>query len=31
MAADYFCERRRNGVLNIADKGTIVIDGTEYQ
>jgi 4-deoxy-L-threo-5-hexosulose-uronate ketol-isomerase len=31
MAADYFCERREIGVMNIADKGSIIIDGTEYK
>ncbi len=31
LAADYFCQRREVGVLNIGGKGTITIDGTEYQ
>ncbi len=31
MAANYFCERREIGVINIGDSGTIIIDGTEYK
>ncbi|MDH3982543.1 MAG: 5-dehydro-4-deoxy-D-glucuronate isomerase [Kiritimatiellaceae bacterium] len=31
LAADYFCQRREVGVLNIGDNGTVTVDGTEYQ
>ncbi|MFH1197258.1 MAG: 5-dehydro-4-deoxy-D-glucuronate isomerase [bacterium] len=31
MAAEYFCQRREIGLINIGDKGTIIIDGTEYE
>ncbi len=31
LAADYFCQRREVGVLNIGGNGTITVDGTEYQ
>lgn len=30
MAADYFCERREMGVINIGEKGFLYIDGKEY-
>ncbi|MEX0332286.1 MAG: 5-dehydro-4-deoxy-D-glucuronate isomerase [Puniceicoccaceae bacterium] len=30
LAADYFCQRREAGVLNIGGSGTVVVDGTEY-
>ncbi len=30
LAADYFCQRREIGILNIAGKGTISIDGETY-
>lgn len=30
LAADYFCQRREVGVLNIGGAGTITVDGTEY-
>jgi len=30
LAADYFCERREVGVLNIGGAGTIIVDGTVY-
>lgn len=30
MAAEYFCERRELGVINIGEKGSVFIDGKEY-
>ena len=30
LAADYFCQRREVGVLNIGGQGTITVDGTDY-
>ena len=30
LAADYFCQRREVGVLNIGGSGTVAVDGTEY-
>ncbi len=27
MAADYFCERREVGIINIGDKGSVTVDG----
>jgi 4-deoxy-L-threo-5-hexosulose-uronate ketol-isomerase len=30
LAADYFCQRREVGVLNIGGDGTVIVDGTEY-
>ncbi len=30
LAADYFCQRREVGVLNIGGAGTITVDGAEY-
>ncbi len=30
MAAEYFAERREIGVINIGEKGAVVIDGKEY-
>ena len=30
LAADYFCQRREIGVLNIGGDGTVRIDGTDY-
>lgn len=30
LAAEYFCERREMGILNIGGKGTISVDGTDY-
>jgi len=31
MAADYFCQRREIGVLNIGGHGTVTVDGTPYE
>jgi 4-deoxy-L-threo-5-hexosulose-uronate ketol-isomerase len=31
LAADYFCQRREVGVLNIGGDGTVTVDGTEYK
>lgn len=31
MAADYFAERREIGVINIGDKGSIILDGKELE
>jgi len=31
LKAEYFCERREVGVINVAGAGTIVIDGTEFK
>ena len=30
LAADYFCQRREIGVLNIGQPGTVTVDGTKY-
>ena len=30
MAAEYFCERREVGIINIGQVGSIILDGTEY-
>ena len=30
LRADYFCQRRELGILNIGGKGSVVVDGTEY-
>lgn len=30
FAADYFCQRREAGVLNIGNTGTVTVDGTDY-
>jgi len=30
LAADYFCQRREVGVLNIGGSGAVTVDGTEY-
>ncbi|MGE0173963.1 MAG: 5-dehydro-4-deoxy-D-glucuronate isomerase [Oligoflexales bacterium] len=30
LAADYFCQRREVGVVNIGEKGTIIVSGTAY-
>ena len=31
LKADYFCERREVGVINVAGAGSIVVDGTEHK
>jgi 4-deoxy-L-threo-5-hexosulose-uronate ketol-isomerase len=31
LAADYFCQRREVGVLNIGGSGTITVDGVTYE
>ncbi|PIF02364.1 MAG: 5-dehydro-4-deoxy-D-glucuronate isomerase [Draconibacterium sp.] len=31
LKADYFCERREVGIINVAGKGTVIVDGTEYK
>lgn len=31
LKANYFCERREVGVINVANSGSIVVDGTEYK
>lgn len=30
LAADFFCQRREVGILNIGGAGTITVDGTDY-
>lgn len=30
LAADFFCQRREVGVLNIGGNGTVTVDGTDY-
>lgn len=31
LKAEYFCERREVGAINVGGKGSIVVDGTEYK
>lgn len=31
MAAEYFCERRELGILNIGGNGSIILDGNEFK
>jgi 4-deoxy-L-threo-5-hexosulose-uronate ketol-isomerase len=31
LKADYFCERREIGVINVAGSGSVIVDGTEYK
>ncbi len=31
LKAEYFCDRREVGVFNVGGKGSIVVDGTEYE
>ncbi|MEN8117011.1 MAG: 5-dehydro-4-deoxy-D-glucuronate isomerase [Bacteroidota bacterium] len=31
LKAEYFCDRREVGVINVAGSGSIVVDGTEYK
>lgn len=30
MAAEYFCERREIGIINIGDKGSVTVDGKNF-
>jgi len=31
MAAEYFCERRELGIINIGKEGSVIVDGKEYK
>jgi len=31
LKADYFCQRRELGILNLGEAGSVVVDGTTYQ
>ncbi|MEI8038662.1 MAG: hypothetical protein WCJ14_09750 [Verrucomicrobiota bacterium] len=31
LKADYFCQRRELGILNLGETGSVVVDGTTYQ
>jgi len=31
LKAEYFCERREVGVINVAGSGSVLVDGTEYK
>lgn len=31
LKAEYFCQRREIGIINVAGEGSVVIDGTEYK
>ncbi len=31
LKAEYFCERRELGVINVAGSGSVLVDGTEYK
>lgn len=31
LKAEYFCQRREVGVINVAGPGSIIVDGTEYK
>ena len=31
MAADYFCERREGGIINVGEQGSVIVDGKSFE